>query len=431
MPAESDFKSRAGRTETTRTGGPPGPGGPLEYGFQHLVLLKRKEREMSRLWRSAAFAMIAMALVLAGCGGGAPEEAAPEEAAAAEKAPVKAAFVYVSAVGDGGWSLAHDNGRVALEDLDYVETAYTEQVPEGADAERTINQYVRDGYNLVFTTSFGYMDPTMTVASANPDVTFMHCSGFKRAANVGTYFGRMYQPRYLTGMIAGKMTESNILGYVAAHPIPEVIRGINAFALGARSVNPDVKVHVVWTQTWYDPAKEREAAESLLDVKADVIAQHQDTPAPQQAAQDRGRYSIGYNLDMSSFAPEAHLTAPVWNWEVVYRQVVDEVYNGTWSSCQPSPTEGEPDVGCYEYWGGMAEGVVALAPYSDLVAADVRDMVDAKKAEIIAGTWDVFTGPINNNAGEEVVPAGEMMSDDDMLGMSFLVEGVVGSVPES
>ena len=370
---------------------------------------------MSRLWRNGAFILAAVLLVVAGCGGE-PEQADPEPEVSSGT-PVKAAFVYVSPVGDAGWTLAHDKGRQAIDALDYVETAYTEAVPEGADAERTISQYVRQGYNLIFTTSFGYMDPTITVAKGAPDVTFMHCSGFKTADNVGTYFGRMYQPRYLTGMIAGKMTTSNILGYVAAHPIPEVIRGINAFALGARSVNPKAQVRVVWTQTWYDPAKEREAGESLLDVGADVIAQHQDTPAPQQAAQDRQRYSIGYNSDMSGFAPKAHLTAPIWNWEVIYRKVADEVHNGTWSS--------------YQYWGGLGDGVVDLAPYGEMVPQEVRDMVEAKKAEIVAGGWDVFTGPINDNAGEERVAEGETMSDEDMLGMSFLVEGVVGSVPES
>ena len=376
---------------------------------------------MSRLRSSASVAapvvvLVVVALALAGCGGGGQEEAAAPQAESAGGVPVKAAFVYVSPVGDAGWTLAHDKARLEIDELDYVETAYTEAVPEGADAERTISQYVRQGYNLVFTTSFGYMDPTITVAASSPDTIFMHCSGFKTAPNVGTYFGRMYQPRYLTGMIAGKMTESNILGYVAAHPIPEVIRGLNAFALGARSVNPDVKVHVVWTQTWYDPAKEREAAESLLDVGADVIAQHQDTPAPQQAAEKRGNYSIGYNSDMTEFAPAAHLTAPVWNWAVIYRKVVDEVHNGTWTS--------------YQYWGGLDDGVVGLAPYSDLVPQDVRDMVEAKKAEIAAGDWDVFTGPINNAAGEVWVADGETMSDGDMLGMTALVEGVVGTIPE-
>ncbi len=368
---------------------------------------------MSDFWRKASLGVLG-ALLIVGIAGCAPkaEEEAP---AAGEGVALKAAFIYVSPVGDAGWTLAHDNARLAIEELPFVETAYTEAVPEGAEAERTINQYVRDGYNLIFTTSFGYMDPTINVAEKNPDVTFMHCSGFKTADNVGTYFGRMYQPRYLTGMIAGKMTESNILGYVAAHPIPEVIRGINAFTLGARSVNPDAKVHVVWTQTWYDPAKEREAAESLLDIGADMIAQHQDTPAPQQAAEKRGYYSFGYNSDMSSFAPAAHLTAPVWNWSVVYEKVANEVHDGSWSS--------------YQYWGGLEDGVVGLAPYSDLVPQDVRDLVEAKKAEIVSGAWDVFTGPINSQDGEGLVAEGETMTDGDMLGMTFFVEGVVGTVP--
>ncbi len=376
---------------------------------------------MSRDWRSVGFT--ALALLLAGSGillqacDGKEQAPVAEDttAPAAGGVPVKAAFVYVSPVGDAGWTLAHDTARQAIDGIDYVETAYTEAVPEGADAERTISQYVREGYNLIFTTSFGYMDPTINVASSNPGVTFMHCSGFKTADNVGTYFGRMYQPRYLTGMIAGKMTKSNKVGYVAAHPIPEVIRGINAFALGVQSVNPEAKVHVVWTQTWYDPAKEREAAESLLDVGADVIAQHQDTPAPQQAAEKRGHYSLGYNSDMSSFAPKAHLTAPVWNWEVVYKRVAEEVHNGTWASGQ--------------YWGGLGDGVVDLAPYSDLVPQDVRDLVAAKRAEIVADSWDVFTGPINNQAGEAWVADGERMADGDMLGMSAFVEGVVGQMP--
>ncbi len=376
---------------------------------------------MTRHIKNASWGLLIAALAVTGgllvqaCGGGAEQEAVAPEAAEIAAGDVKAAFIYVSPVGDAGWTLAHDNARQVIDELPYVETAYTEAVPEGAEAERTINQYVREGYNLIFTTSFGYMDPTINVASANPDVTFMHCSGFKTADNVGTYFGRMYQPRYLTGMIAGKMSKSNVLGYVAAHPIPEVIRGLNAFALGARSVNPDVKVHVVWTQTWYDPAKEREAAESLLDVGADVIAQHQDTPAPQQAAEKRGHYSLGYNSDMSSFAPAAHLTAPIWNWDVVYSDVVEQVHNGTWSSS--------------EYWGGLAEGVVDLAPYSDLVPQDVRDLVAAKRAEIVSGSWDVFTGPISNQDGDLWVPEGEVMSDGDMLGMTALVEGVVGTIP--
>ena len=370
---------------------------------------------MKGQWRMAGWTLLTALLLLGSAACAPPKEEAPAGREAEAGTAIKAAFVYVSPVGDAGWTLAHDAGRQAIDALPYVETAYTEAVPEGAEAERTINQYVRDGYNLIFTTSFGYMDPTINVAQQSPGVIFMHCSGFKTADNVGTYFGRMYQPRYLSGMIAGKMTESNILGYVAAHPIPEVIRGINAFALGAQSVNPEVKVHVVWTQTWYDPAKEREAAESLLDIGADVIAQHQDTPAPQQAAEKRGHYSIGYNSDMSTFAPAAHLTAPVWNWAVIYKKVVEEVHNGTWSS--------------YQYWGGLDDGVVGLAPYSDLVPQEARDLVEAKRAEIASGSWDVFTGPIKNQDGQVMVPAGERMSDGDMLGMTVFVERVVGQMP--
>ena len=213
-------------------------------------------------------------------------------------------FVYVSPIGDAGWSYAHDLGRQALEKMDGVTTSYVEAVAEGPDSERVMLNMARKGYDVIFATSFGYMDPMLKVAKQFPKTIFMHCSGFKTADNMGNYFGRMYQARYLSGMVAGAMTKSNTIGYVAAFPIPEVIRGINAFTLGAQSVNPDVTVRVVWTKTWYDPATEKEAAKSLLDVGADVIAQHQDSPGPQEAAQEKGVYSIGYNSDMSQFAPK-------------------------------------------------------------------------------------------------------------------------------
>lgn len=370
----------------------------------------KRWHSMGRWLGVAASAVVAAGMAVA-------EEAQPAaEPQAAEGKPVKAAFIFVSPVGDAGWTLAHDNGRKAMDELPYVETAYSEAVPEGAEAERTISQYVRQGYNLILTTSFGYMDPTINVASRNPDVTFMHCSGFKTAPNVGTYFGRMYQPRYLSGLVAGKMSASGKIGYVAAHPIPEVIRGINAFTLGVLTANPEAQVNVVWTQTWYDPAKEREAAESLLDTGCDVIAQHQDTPGPQQAAEKRGKYSVGYNSDMSAFAPNAHLTAPIWNWGVFYKRVAEEVHKGTWTS--------------YQYWGGLNEKVVDLAPFGPMVSQEAKDLVAAKRAEIEAGSWDVFTGPILNQAGEEVVPAGTRMADKDMLSMSFFVKGVVGTLPK-
>jgi basic membrane protein A len=244
----------------------------------------------------------------------------------------------------------------------------------------------------------------------------MHCSGFKTAPNMGTYFGRMYQARYLSGLVAGKMTKAAVIGYVAAHPIPEVIRGINAFTLGAQASNPKVKVHVVWTNSWYDPPKEREAAESLLDIGADVIAQHQDTPGPQQAAEKRGRYSIGYNSDMRAFAPKAHLTAPIWHWEKIYVEIAKQVRQGTWKST--------------ELWPGLESGVVDLAPFSDAVPADVRTLVEQKKGDIVAKRWDVFTGPIKDQEGKVAVEAGKRMTDPEMLAMSFFVEGVVGSLPK-
>lgn len=345
------------------------------------------------------------ALTLTGC----PPAAPPEE-------KLKIAFVYVGPIGDAGWNWAHDQGRLMLEkEVENIETAYIENVPEGADAGRVIEDYAEKGYDVIFTTSFGFMDPTIEVAAKYPDKIFMHCSGYKTADNVGTYFGRMYQPRYLSGLVAGNMTESNIIGYVAAFPIPEVIRGINAFTLGVREENPAAKVHVVWTLTWYDPATEREAAEGLLDIGADVIAQHQDSPAPQQAAADRGKYCIGYDWDMTRFAPDAHLTAPIWNWGLYYIDAIKKVIDGTWKS--------------ESYWGGMKDGIVDLAPIADFVPDDVKSLVEQKKQEILDGTFDVFEGPIRDQDGNIVVEEGKKMTDEEMLNMKFFVEGVVGEIP--
>jgi basic membrane protein A and related proteins len=331
---------------------------------------------------------------------------------AAEK-ELMVGFIYVSPVGDAGWSHAHDQGRLALEELPGVKTAFVEAVAEGPDSERVIQTMARRGYDLVFATSFGYMDPMLKVAGQFPNTVFMHCSGFKTAANMGNYFGRIYQARYLSGMVAGAMTKSDVIGYVAAYPIPEVIRGINAFTLGAQAVNPDVIVRVVWTKTWYDPAMEKEAAKSLLDAGADVIAQHQDSPGPQEAAQQKGVYSIGYNTDMSRFAPAAHLTAPIWNWAPYYKQVVEQVQKGTWKATSE--------------WPGIAEGIVDLAPFGPMVPQDVKDRVMAKKAAIVSGEEKIFVGPINNQQGAEKVAAGVVLLDEDLLGMNWFVQGVVGT----
>jgi basic membrane protein A and related proteins len=332
----------------------------------------------------------------------------------AQAEDLKVGFVFVSPVGDAGWSWAHDQGRLAIEALPGVTTAYVEDIAEGPDAERVILNMARKGYDLIFATSFGYMDSMLKVANQFPKTVFMHCSGFKTAPNMGNYFGRIYQPRYLSGMVAGSMTKSNILGYVAAFPIPEVIRGINAFTLGAQAVNPDVQVRVVWTKTWYDPATEKEAGKSLLDVGADVIAQHQDSPGPQEAAQERGAYSVGYNSDMSAFAPRAHLTSAVWNWAPYYKKIVQDVQNGTWKNT--------PD------WWGMKEGIVDLAPYGPMVPQAVRDKVDAKKQEILEGKEKIFVGPIKDQKGVVQVPAGKVASDEELLGMKYFVQGIVGTL---
>lgn len=337
--------------------------------------------------------------------------------ASAEEGKVKAGFIYVGPVGDAGWTFAHDEGRKRMEQLPFVEdSTYIESVPEGAESARVIIGLVRRGHNLVFTTSFGYMDATLDVARRYKDVVFMHCSGFKTAENVGNYFGRMYEPRYLSGMVAGAMTKANVIGYVAAFPIPEVIRGINAFTLGARSVNPKAEVRVVWTQTWFDPGIERDAADSLLDVGADVLAMHQDAPATLQAAEERDAYVIGYNSDMRKFAPNAFLTAPVWNWGQLYEQIAKQVHDGTW----------KPE----SIWWGMKENLVQLAPISEKVPAKVRAQVEEKAAAVKSGAFHPFTGPVVDQDGTIRIAAGSVADDKHMLGMDYFVEGVSGSIPK-
>lgn len=334
--------------------------------------------------------------------------------------PIKVGFVYVGPVGDLGWTYAHDQGRLALEEaIPNVETGYQENVPENpADAERVIRQFAQDGYDVIFTTSFGYMDPTINVAQDFPDTTFIHISGFKTAPNVGTGFGKIEEPRFVSGQLAGAMTESNQIGYVAAFPIPEVIRGINAFTLGVREVNPEATVRVVWTNTWFNPQTERQAAEALLDGGADVIAQHQDTAGPQQAAEDRGLYGVGYNADMSPLAPDAVLTSAIWNWGPYYIDIVESVINGTWVSEQ--------------YWGGWQDGVVDMAPVADFVPDDIRVTIEEEVARFKSGEetiYTIFTGPIADQTGEIRVPEGQPMTDEELLSMNWFVEGVEGEIP--
>ncbi len=358
--------------------------------------------------------LVSLLLIIAGCGAKTPETKPTPEAS---KEKIKVAFVYVGPVGDAGWTYAHDQGRKYLESkMPDVETTKVESVPEGADAERVITQLAEKGNKVIFTTSFGYMDPTINVAKKFPNVVFMHATGYKTADNVGTYFGRVYQPRYLTGIVAGKNTKTNLIGYVAAFPIPEVIRGINAFTLGVRSVNPNAKVKVIWTNTWYDPAAEKDAGKSLLAAGADVIAQHQDTPGPIQAAEEVGKFGIGYNTDMSKMAPKAVLTSAVFNWGPFYVKTVEAVKNSTWKNEQ--------------YWGPMSDCVVDIAPFVPMVTEDTKKLVADAKAKILAKQWDVFTGPIKDQKGEVKVPAGQVMADKDMLSFNWFVEGVDGTIPK-
>lgn len=332
--------------------------------------------------------------------------------------PVKVGFVYVGPIGDGGWTYEHDKGRLALEEefgAD-VETVFVESVPEGADAERVMTQMALEGADLIFTTSFGYMDPTINVAAQFPDVKFEHATGFKRAENVSTYSARFYEGRAIQGHIAGHMTESNIVGYIGSFPIPEVIRGINAAFLHAREVNPEVEFKIVWVYTWFDPAQEAEAARTLIDQGADVILQHTDSTAPQAAAAEAGGvYTFGQASDMGEFAPEPRISSIIDNWAPYYIARTQAVIDGTWESV--------------DTWDGIGPGMVEIGEMSEAIPEEVRasaqDMIDA----IAAGDYHPFTGPINKQDGSQWLADGEVADDGTLAGMDFYVEGIEGDIP--
>jgi len=328
----------------------------------------------------------------------------------------KVGFVYVGPIGDHGWSYQHNQGRLAVEKELNVKTSYVESVPEGADAERVIRQLASSGHDLIFTTSFGYMNPTIKVAKQFPNVKFEHATGYKRADNVTTYSARFYEGRAIIGAIAGKMTKSNVVGYIGSFPIPEVIRGIDAFTLALRKVNPEATVKVVWVNSWFDPGKESDAAKTLIDQGCDIISQHTDSPAPLQVAEQRGVYGFGQASDMIKFAPKAQLTAIIDNWDPYYIERTKAVMEGTWKS--------------EDTWDGLSTGMVEMAPYGDAVPEDVRKMADDIKKSIIDGTFHPFQGPIKNQKGEVVVKEGEVLSDKDLLGLNWYVEGVEGSIPK-
>lgn len=331
---------------------------------------------------------------------------------------VKAGFIYVGPVGDGGWTYEHDQGRKAVEaELgDAVETVYQESVPEGADAERAITQMALSGADIIFTTSFGYMDPTMNVAAKFPEVKFEHATGFKRADNVSVYSARFYEGRAIQGHIAGKMTKTNKVGYIASFPIPEVIRGINSAYLHAKKVNPDVEFSIVWAYTWFDPAKEADAARALIDNGADVILQHTDSTAPQAAAQEAGNViTFGQASDMAEFGPVPRVSSIIDNWAPYYIDRVKAVMDGTWEST--------------DTWDGISTGMVGIGEISSAVPADVKAEALALKDAIAAGEYHPFTGPINKQDGTPWLAEGETASDGDLLGMNFYIEGLTGDVP--
>jgi simple sugar transport system substrate-binding protein len=346
--------------------------------------------------------------------------AASLPAAAQQKAgePLKIGFVYVSPIGDAGWTYQHDVGRKEMEKAlaGKVTTKYIESVPEGADAERVIRELAQSGHNLIFTTSFGYMNPTIKVAQAFPKVTFEHATGYKTAKNVGTYNARFYEGRYLAGIVAGKMSKSNVAGYVAAFPIPEVVMGINAFARGMRSVNPKAEVKVVWVNSWYDPGREREAADTLISQGADVVTHHTDSTAAVQAAEAKKVYAVAYHSDMSKYGPNAHLTAVTHNWGEYYTRTAQAALDGKWKVEQP--------------WMGIRENVIRMAPFNKVVPKETQDLVAKTSADIASGKFHPFTGPIKDNEGKERLAAGKVIDDATLNKMDYYVEGVQGKLPK-
>lgn len=404
---------------------------------------------MQRRLRLFLSVLFAFTLIAAGCGddddaavdsGGdaAADDSAGDEAAddsaASECAPIKpddttssvdasdvtAAFVYLTDPGDAGWTWAHHRGAEQAAAATGATLLTVENIAEGSpEFDQSVRDFIADGADAVFATSFGYMDAMEALAAEFPDVDFFHATGYKsNDTNFGNYFGRIYQARYLTGLTAGAATETNEIGYVAAFPIPEVIRGINAFTLGVREANPDATVTVNWTSTWFDPAVEGEAAQALLDGGADVIAMHQDSTAAGERAEAAGARWISYNSDMCEYAPNAYLSSAIWNWGHYYALAIESVADGSFAGGGT--------------WPGMETGMVQIGSLASDVSQEIRDLIDQRSEEMIAGTFDPFTGPINDQDGNELIAAGETPPDFapeglSLLGMSVFVEGVVGS----
>ena len=327
----------------------------------------------------------------------------------------KVGFIFIGPAGDHGWTYRHDIGRQAIENELGFDTTYIEGVPENADAVRAIRKLAQSGHDLIFTTSFNYMDQTLEVAKEYPNVKFEHATGYKRDNNVSTYSTRFYEGRTIIGHIAGKETKSNIVGYIASFPIPEVVRGINAFYLAASKVNPDIQIKVIWAFTWYDPGKEADAAKVLISQGADIIVQHTDTFAPCQVAEKAGVKAFGQASDQAHFCPNAHMTAIIDDWDSYYVARAEAVANGTWES--------------QDTWWGLDKGMVKMSPYRNMDPDTKFEAIKLQK-DLTSGAVHSFEGPIYNQAGELVVPAGAVADDGMLAGMNFYVQGIEGSLPQ-
>ena len=338
--------------------------------------------------------------------------------ALAQAPPLKVGFVYVGPIGDHGWSYQHHQGLLAVkkEFGDKVETTFVENVPEGPDAERVIDQLASQGHKLIITTSFGFMNPTVKVAAKYPDVKFEHMTGFKQSSNLATANIRYYEGRYVAGILAAKASKTGVIGYIGSFPIPEVVMGINATYLGAKSVNPNIKLKIIWVSTWFDPGKEADAAKALADQGVDIIMQHTDSPAPVKFAEERKIFSVGQASDMKAFGPNAVLTSIVDNWNGYYIGRVKAVLDGSWKSG--------------DVWGGFNTGMLAMGAYGPGVSADSKALADAAKDKISKGEFHPFTGPLKKQDGSDFLKAGEKIADKDLAGMNFYVEGIDGALPK-
>ncbi len=371
------------------------------------------------LFKLAALSAV-VAAALAGCGKKeepAPAAPAPAAAPAEKPAPLKIGFAYVGPVGDGGWSYAHDQARKKLqaEFGDRIQTSYVESVPEGPDAERVLRDMITQGDKLIFGTTFGYMDVMQKLGAEFPDVKFEHATGYKTSANVRTYDSRTYEGAYLAGIIAGAMTKTGTLGVVGSVPIPEVLRNLNSFTLGAQSVNPNIKTKVVWVNEWFSPPKETEAATSLINGGADVLFQNTDSPAVLKTAQEKGKRAFGWDSDMTAYGPKAHLASAVINWAPYYIKATKDVLDGTWATGQS--------------WWGVKEGAIDLVSIAEDVPAEIKAKVDEAKNGLKSGSFAIWKGPIVDNTGKTVLEKDVVADDKFLTGINFYVKGVEGQVP--